>query len=135
MSRFGLGSQVKSLGGPALAVVTKALSQPTVTILNKRQTTPKPTVRVNPGIGAIGASGLSRIIATGGVTATPSTLTTIASPAVTAAAAVATPTTLLPPPPPTSASATTAVATPTVSVSVNPLKRKLEDADDDYDNI
>ncbi|XP_059153334.1 transcription initiation factor TFIID subunit 9B-like [Physella acuta] len=115
--RTGLTSQVKSIGGPTLAVVTKTLTQPTVTILNKPQTIPKPTVRVTPGIGALGASGMSRIISTGGISLTPSSTTLAANPVSTT------------PVPPT----TPSVSTPTISITTNPLKRKLED--DDYDNI
>jgi transcription initiation factor TFIID subunit 9 len=120
--RFGLGTQVKSLGGPMLAVVTKSLTHPTVTILNKTQTAPRPTVRVNPGISAIGVSGLGRIIS-----GPSSSLTSIAAPP-SAVAAVTAPT----PPPPTPSSLSSAAP---VFVTVNPLKRKLEGNDDDYDHI
>ena len=44
---------VKSLGNPSLGVVSKGLTQPTVAILNKQASTPKPTIRVNPAIGEL----------------------------------------------------------------------------------
>ncbi|XP_005110099.1 transcription initiation factor TFIID subunit 9 isoform X2 [Aplysia californica] len=113
--RIGISPQVKSLGTPTLAVVTKTLTQPTVAILNKQPGTPKPTVRVNPGLGGIGASGLTRIISansssgassSSGISSQPLTL---------------------------SSSATLSSATPSLVVTPNPLKRKMED--DDYDNV
>ncbi|KAK3796051.1 hypothetical protein RRG08_013356 [Elysia crispata] len=138
--KIGLVSQVKPMIGPNLTVVSKSLSQPTVTILNKTPSTPKPTVRVNPGLGALGASGLSRIISSGGLSTgtlgTTSMVQTLqpapppTAPALSASAAVVA----------TSTSASTSVSgistlpssLPTPGVAqVNPLKRKLED--DDYD--
>ncbi|KAK6963032.1 transcription initiation factor TFIID subunit 9B [Biomphalaria glabrata] len=109
--RIGVNTQVKTYTGPTLAVVTKTLTQPTVTILNKPQTVPKPTIRVNPGLAGIGASGLSRIISTSNINlsqpSTTTTLTSLTTPSVT--------------------------PSPSATVTVNPLKRKLDE--DDYDNI
>lgn len=146
--KLGLVSQVKPMATPNLTVVTKSLGQPTVTIVNKAPATPKPTIRVNPGMSGIGASGLSRIISSGSL---PSGNLGASSTSAVEPTIQPTPAPLLPPLSTTaSAAASTSslsFTTSSISVSgistlpssltlpgvapVNPLKRKLED--DDYD--
>lgn len=108
--RLGINPQVKSLGNPSLGVVSKGLTQPTVAILNKQASTPKPTVRVNPALGGIGSSGLTRIISANSVPGGSQSLNL-----------------------PTGLQASSP-APPALTPMQNPLKRK-RDEDDDYDNV
>ncbi|RUS77185.1 hypothetical protein EGW08_015052 [Elysia chlorotica] len=142
--KIGLVSQVKPMLAPSLTVVTKSLHQPTVTILNKAQSTAKPTVRVTPGLGALGASGLSRIISSGGglggLTSTgqasvqPAAASTslLSSTAVVSSSSTPSLTLSSTSTPGLSGISTLPSSLPTTGVTqINPLKRKLED--DDYD--
>ncbi|XP_050410634.1 transcription initiation factor TFIID subunit 9B [Patella vulgata] len=125
INQFGSGQRISlanlktssSSGNPTLTVVTKAVSQPTVTIISKPASSlPKPTIRVNTG--SLGSTSLPKIITQS------SSGTSILTPKPTPIQTSLLPTTITP-----TISLSSAINTPTVIT--NPLKRKLED--DDYD--